>query len=350
MITAADSEYHLSEPSVDNWAETIVMMFSVPEAGILGNAYVLSRPNVGAATSAVTVHSGFCTQPYQLDFVDPRMHMPAPEKFSDFSLPSGLSLKVTDAPRDFEITYEHELGACRLDLKFKGLHDPFDTHDPKQNPLALADGDAGETGFGDAWATGHFDMVGHVTGTLELRGRTYEVDCVEGMDRSWGPRKELGDRAVSYLHVTLGTDFAVHVVMSIDYRDGQLSYDGFRFGYLVEDGELIGLVDAKMSARHVDMLMVSNHIVVTDARGRTFEFHGTAVGGAPWYSYIPAYVSFQSLMRYEYRGRVGYAECTDVIGTEYLAERMSRHGRLQTVTSPPAWPTDSRPSVGELQR
>ncbi|WP_213575933.1 hypothetical protein [Rhodococcus sp. USK13] len=32
--------------------QAIVLVFSVPEAGILGNAYVLSQPNVGATISS----------------------------------------------------------------------------------------------------------------------------------------------------------------------------------------------------------------------------------------------------------------------------------------------------------
>ncbi|GAC84608.1 hypothetical protein GP2_024_00350 [Gordonia paraffinivorans NBRC 108238] len=41
MITAADADYHESDPSETTWAETIVLVVSVPEAAILGNAYVL---------------------------------------------------------------------------------------------------------------------------------------------------------------------------------------------------------------------------------------------------------------------------------------------------------------------
>lgn len=334
MITAADSDYHPSDPEVKNWAETIVMVFSVPEAGILGNAYVLARPNVGAAISSVVVHSGFNTQPFQIDFTDPQVHVPAPERFSSFTLPTGLSLEVTDAPRDFHIRYEHALGSCRLDLNFHGLHDPFDVHDPSQNPLIPAD-HAGplDTGLGDVWANGHFDMVGHITGTLELRGTTYAVDCVEGMDRSWGPRAELGNSGAAWIHVSLGVDFAAHVAMALDIRDGEVVYTGLRFGYVVENGVVYGITEATVEARRVDMIAVSNHLVFTDVRGRTHEFHGIAVGGAPWYSFSPAYASYQSLFRYEEGGRIGHAEATDVIGLEFLAERVSKSGRLRLPAS-----------------
>ncbi len=329
MITAADSDYHPSDPSVRTWAETIVLVFSVPEAGILGNAYVLSRPNLGAAISSVVVHSGFATHAHQIDFTDPQMHLPAPKSFSNMTLDNGLRLQVDDAPRDFSVQYESNApGACALDLRFRGLHDPFDTHDPDQNPLApAAGGPAVDTGLGDVWANGHFDMVGHVTGTLDLRGTRYQVDCVEGMDRSWGPRAELGTSGASWIHVSLGPGFAMHLAMSLEIRNGDVVYGGLKFGYVVEDGELHGVTEASVEAARIDMIAVSNHITATDVRGRTHEFYGTAVGGAPWHSFSPAYVSYQSLMRYQVGDRVGYAEAGDIFGLEYLAEHLSPHGR-----------------------
>lgn len=327
MITAADADYHESDPTQKNWAETIVCVFSVPEAGILGNAYVLARPNVGATISAVVVHSGFC-EPHEIDFTDPQVHVPAPVKFSDFTLETGLSVKATNAPRDFQVKYEHALGECRLDLNFRGLHDPYDVHDPEHNPLVDADSDL-DTGLGDVWANGHYDMIGHITGTLELRGKTYEVDCYDGMDRSWGPRAEIGNRGAAWIHVTFGEEFGLHLGMALGWKDGKIVYEGFRFGYVVENGEMYGVIAATVEAERVGLLAVSNHIVATDVRGKTHEFFGSAVGGAPWYSFSPAYISAQCLFRYESDGRVGYAEATDVIGLEFLAPQMSRHGRLR---------------------
>lgn len=325
MIRPEDLDYHPNDPSVRNWAETIVCVFSVPEAGILGNAYVLARPNVGAAISSVVVQSGFATNATEMDFVDPQVHMPAPERFSDFTLPSGLSLLATDAPRDFAVRYESNTpGACSLDLRFAAISDPFDTHDPEQNPLVTPSMD---TGLGDVWSNGHMDAVGHVTGELVLRGTRYEVDCYDGMDRSWGPRAEVGTSAAAWIHVTLGPDFALHVAMALSIDDaGRVHYDAMRFGYVVEDGELFGLTDATVTAARIDMVPVSNHIVATDVRGRRYEFRGSAVGGYPWHQFSPAYVCYQSLMRYESEGRVGYAEHGDIFGLEYLASRRAARG------------------------
>ena len=90
MITAADSEFHERDTAISNWAETIVLIFSVPEANILGNAYVIARPNIGVAATSVIAFQGFCPHPYQIDFMDARMHLPCPESFLDMQFETGL--------------------------------------------------------------------------------------------------------------------------------------------------------------------------------------------------------------------------------------------------------------------
>lgn len=328
MITAADSEFHERDPSISNWAETIVLVFTVPDAGILGNAYVLARPNLGVASSSIVVCSGISPHGYQLDFSDARVHLPCPDSFLKFTLDNGLSVEATDAPRDFRFQYEDTHGACRFDLEFKAVMPPFDTHDPRENPL-IAAGATTDMGYGDAWANGHLDVIGHVTGELELRGKRYEVDCYDGMDRSWGPREEHGNRAVTWLHVTFGEEFGMHLAVTMDLRDGKIVYDDLRFGYIHDHGEVFGVTEAKVEAERTDMVPVSNHIWAKDTRGREHEFRGTAVGGYPWYQFIPAYVCFQSVFRYEHGDRVGYAEMGDIFGMEWLGDRYSSHASVQ---------------------
>lgn len=327
MINAADMEFHDRDPEDMSWAETIVLIFNVPEAKILGNAYILARPNLGVVASSVVVYSGFDPWPHKIDFLDPRMHLPCPESFLDMKLDSGLHLQATNAPRDWRMTYQDTHGACSFDLLFEATHDPFDTHEPEHNPL-LAQG-KDDMGYGDAWATGHMDAIGHVTGDLELRGKRYTVDCYEGMDRSWGPREEYGGRAVCWVHIPFGEEFGLHAAMALDFRDGQIVYDAMRFGYVQENGVMTGLVDCEMEADRVDMCAINNTVRATDAKGRTWEFRGTAVASSPWYQFIPAYVCYHTLMRYEWNGMVTHAEHGDIFGMDWLGDRLSRHARIR---------------------
>jgi hypothetical protein len=331
LITAADSEFHDRDPAVSNWAETQVLIFSVPEAGILANAYVLARPNIGVCASSIIVFQGFRAQPYEIDFVDARMHLPCPASFLDMSLDNGFTLKATNPPRDFSYSYRDTHGACSFDLDFRALHQPFDTHDPSENGLLARGGD--DMGYGDAWATGHLDTIGHITGELELRGTRYTVDCYEGMDRSWGPREEWGGRAVSWLHIPFGDEFGVHLAMAMSLRDGRIVYDQLRFGYLHEHGEVVGIVEASMEAERVNMIPTTNRVRIKDARGREFEFHGAAVAGSPYYQFIPAYVCFHTLMRYTDGTRVAYSEQGDIFGMDWLGDRFSPHARVGSTTA-----------------
>jgi hypothetical protein len=179
-----------------------------------------------------------------------------------------------------------------------------------------------------------------VKGEFELRGRRYEVDCVDGMDHSWGPRSEesagTGSRASSWFHVTFGEDFGMHLATALEIRNGEVVYDGLRFGYVMEDGEVFGLADANVQTTRVDMLGVSNHIQAKDVRGREYEFFGTAVAAQPWYSFNPCCMSFQTLYRYQDRDRLGYSMGADIFGLDFLADRMSRHGRKRGTDVAPA--------------
>lgn len=328
MISAKDSEFHPRDPADRTWTETTFLPFFVPDAGIFGNVYVLARPNQGVAISSILISEGFCLQPYEIDFTDPQMHLTCPASFLKYSLENGLTVEVTKAPGDYRFSYENALGACSFELEFRGMHQPFDPHDPAENPLLTPGVEATvDPRLGTAWMNGHFEVKGRVTGNLTLRGRQYKVDCHEGMDHSWGPRAEHGTRSVSWISVNFGADLAFHLAVPMNIIDGQVFYDALRFGFVVDHGQVFGLVEASVEATRVDMMAISNRILARDVRGREYEMFGTAVAGHPWYSFNPSHVSYQSYMRYQHAGRVGYGEVGDIFGLDYLARHMSRAGK-----------------------
>ncbi|GAB3710536.1 DUF7064 domain-containing protein [Nocardiopsis oceani] len=329
MIKSEDVDFHTRDPEDWSWTETTALIFAVPEAGILGNAYVLARPNLGVALSSICLAQGICRQPYEIDFTDCQVHLPCPDNFTNYTLPNGLSVEVRNPPRDYHLTYEHNLGTCSFDLNFQALHDPFDMHDPEQNALLTeADGKATLDTRGDGWATGHFETKGHITGTLTLHGQEYAVDCYEGMDHSWGPRRDLGTWAVAWISVNFGPAFSMH--LAVDERidpDGEVRYGDLRFGYVTQHGETRSLVSATVEATRVEMLAMSNVIRVTDSAGTSWEFRGTAIAAHPFHAFNPRDVAYQSLMRYEHDGIVGTGEMADILGLDYLAKHKSRHGK-----------------------
>lgn len=328
MINESDADFHPRNPADKSWTETAALIFSVPEAGILGNVYVQARPNLGVALSQVIVGQGFCRQSYEIDLTDAQYHLTCPPTFRKFTLENGLSVENIKAPADFHFVYKHALGACNLDLKFQCIHQPFDPHDLAENPLLAPDvARPKDARMGDEWMNGHYEVKGHITGTLELRGKTYTVDSYDGMDRSWGPRTQTGVRSVSWISINFGRDFAMHLAVPMNIVKGDVVYDPIRFGYVVDHGKVLGIVDAQVTATRVDLLPFGTHIRATDAKGRKYELFGSALAGHPWHFHTAGHVAYQSLMRYELDGKIGYGEFADIFGTEYLAEHLSRHGR-----------------------
>ena len=327
MITAKDADFHDRDPGDRTWTETTFLPFFIPEPGIFGNLYVLARPNLVIALSSVLVSEGLCLQPYEIDFTDSQMHLPCPASFSSYTLANGLTVNATDGPKAYDFSYRSALDTCSFDLSFTALHQPFDPHDPKENPMLSAGSQAVDPRMGAHWVNGHFEVKGHVTGRLTLRGREYEVDCYEGMDHSWGPRPELGTRSAAWISANFGPSLAFHLAIPLDLVDGETRYDGLRFGFVAENGVVHGLVSAEVTATHVQRVPTGIRVKATDVRGKQWEFEGSAVAGHPWYSFNPSHVSYQSYMRYRCGELLGYGEAADIFGLDYLGERLSRAGR-----------------------
>ena len=326
MITAADLDFHNhNSPDFDH-AETLFLIFSVPEARISGNAYVLCRPNAGICLSSVYVHQGIHANAWTADYSDAPMHVKCPDTMANFSLSNGLTVKGSNGARDYHFRYDGRDGLCRFDLDFKGLMDPFDPLDPAQNPmLEVFAGDLeASTGAGDSWTKGHYDLVGRITGELELYGQRFDVSCVDGLDRSWGPRAEWNSAPVSWMHLTFGDELAFHLVVTLDIVGGQQIYTTFRFGYAVVDGECCAVTAAEVEAESVGMLGMHRIVRITDARGRQWEMVGAAIAAAPWHTAYTSFISFQSLYRWTMGDRVGFSNVTDVIGVTTLSNRFSR--------------------------
>jgi len=324
MIQASDTEFHPRDPADRIWTETTYVAFNVPQAGLHGTLYVLARPNLGVAMSSVVIARGIRRRAHEVDFCDPQIHLPCPDSYSDFTLANGLSVQARSLT-DWRFRYEHRLGACSFELSLRGLHHPFDPTDPRENPAAADKKAHADPRVGDAWSNGHFDLKGRITGSLMLRGQAYEVDCFEGMDRSWGPRNETPDRATSYISVNFGEAMSMWLTMTLDVTaDGRIRYEKLNSGFIVEHGVVTPVVQAEVEATTVEMLAISDHIVVTDARGRRHEFFGAAIGTRPMGSLNPSIAAFVSLMRYQYRDQVGHGGHGKLFGLNYLAQRLAR--------------------------
>lgn len=318
MITADDYKFHARDPADDSWTETLFLIFSVPECAISGNLYVVTRPNLGVCHSSIEIHQGMCFHPWQLHHNDAQMHLRCPEHFDDFTLANGLTFKAR-SEREMDYRYESRDGACSLELSYSAICDPLDPRDPAQVAATTATVVEGY----DGWNNGHLEGKGRVKGWLRLRDKTYQVDCIEGVNKSWGPRNDWGNKGACWVHVELGEGLGAFFVVGLAFANKEIAYGPFKYGYIVADGERRPLVSAELTAKRSDMLVTSANARFEDSLGNRYEARGTTIAAGPWYNFNPASAGYQTLMRWESGDRVGYSHIADFTGFSYLSASMA---------------------------
>ncbi|WP_281783317.1 DUF7064 domain-containing protein [Sinimarinibacterium flocculans] len=324
MIGPEDADFHCPPDADYRWAETNIFSFLVPEEKLMACIYTVSRPVLGVMAADIVVYGALSSRRAECLYIDSQQHLPAPARLSSYRTANGLSVEAVRPPRDYRINYSG-YDDTALHVDFRGLMEPFDIHDPDHSPRAVRDAHArvATSGFGAAYG-GHFDLTGHVTGTLRLRGREYRVDCVETMDHSWGPRIEIGMPSMGWMHAHFGPDFAIHWINTWDMDAPPGEQHRLAHGYVMERGEVHGLTDLKMSVIHVDSVPVSIDVLATDCRGREFSLQGSAQAGAPWVCYTSLWV-YAAMMRWRLDdGRIGYGMAQETQSLQSLTRRQGR--------------------------
>ena len=331
MITAEQLDYQAPPDADHSWVETYVLPVVVPDVPLYALIYVCIRPGLGVMANQVMITGALCeSRAEQLHYSD-NQHMPAPEKFSDWTSEIGLSVRVTDSPRNYRIDYEAADGT-EIHVDWEGLMDPFDIHDPDHSPQAGRVEDMhADIETGRKHQAGHFDMTGRMTGTMKVRGEEYEVDGIERMDHSWGPRDPTVIKNMFIVSATFGEDLAFHMICP--WNPEKTGTDAFQLthGYVLQDGEVYGLTsEATISATMHGLICTGLDMTVKDTRGETFNLRATAGIGAPWYPY-PSAISYNALMNWSYDDRTGYGVVFPNFNMTYLNQR---YGRQPTDPSP----------------
>ncbi len=305
MIRPHDIEFHVPADVDYRWAETNYFCVTIPEERLMASVYTVTRKGLGVQLVDVCIWGTMTDDRAECLYIDSQQHLPAPDRLSDYRTPNGLHVRAF-CPRDYKVDYVGHDGT-EIHFDFQGLMEPFDIHDPEHSPKAQAteSARAAGSGFGEAY-TGHFDLTGHVTGRLKLRGREYPIDCVETMDHSWGPRGEHGMVTMGWNHAHFGPDLAIHLIDLWDPdRHGHAEHT-LAHGYVMENGVVSGVTAIEMDCFHFGHVLTGIEAKVTDRRGRVLRMLGTAMIGAPWEPYTSTLL-YVSLMRWMLAdGRVGY--------------------------------------------
>lgn len=326
MITAEDLEFHHDETSDFTWAETYFIPISIPQENLFCFVYVCCRPVLGVMTNCVRITGAISETEWEVLYDDNQEHLPGPERFSRIDAPNGLQVEAVKPPREYRIDYVGYDGT-EIHVDWKGIMEPWDIHDPKLNPLAgkTEEERLAASSMGSGYK-GHFDMHGRVTGTVTVRGRTYEVDVIDRMNHSWGPRPTLDIPSMNALWGAFGEDlcFRIHGHLDLDKPTGE--DQRLAHGYLLDHGEVLALTDLTMVTNRVGIVPVSMDLVMRDERDRTWTVYGQPVNGAPWRSYLTT-VTWLGLYRWVMGDRVGYGCAQEV---RSFREETRRRGRAWT--------------------
>jgi hypothetical protein len=323
MFTDADTEFHTPEDADHEWAETNSFAITIPEERLMAFFYVVARKPLGVMLVDVSIFGGLVDTRAELLYIDSRQHLPAPDSLANLQSVSGLSITASSI-RDYHIDYQG-LDGVEAHLDFRGLMEPFDTADPNHSPLASTHNwSTADAPAHRAMYANHFDLTGHITGTLTVRGHEFEVDCVETMDHSWGPRPEMEMRSGSWMHAHFGDDLALHWINSIGLSAPADTGHTLRHGYVLEDGQVHGLTHLRLSVNRVGGFPIEVEAVATDIRGNETVLHGSAVAGGPWSPYTSTVLN-AALMRWTLpNGRVGWGVVQENMAYRQLNKR---HGR-----------------------
>lgn len=318
MYTDKDIEFHCPPDMPDNWAETNMFVFSIPEERLVGHVHFVTRKAVGISQAEIVIFNRLSSDYGDVLYTDNQPSMPAVDSLSRARTANGLAIDALDI-RNYKVRYEGAYGDMVLALDYQGRMAPFDPHDPEHNPrIKLRDR---SSIVWDESYKGHFDLTCRVTGELRLYGRNFSIDCVEAMDHSWGPRREIGQPGGGWMHAHFGDDLAISWINRRELGFEGSDSQALAYGYVFDRGKVTGLASLNLHVIRAGWLMTGIVAEAVDADGQRYELQGTAISGGPVRQYNHVEVC-HSLMRWMLNdGRVGYGMAVEGISFQVMAER-----------------------------
>jgi hypothetical protein len=256
-FTAADDGLHApSDSFYDN--ETFWYSFFIPEWRIGAWLYAAVRQHPGVTAGGMWLWDDTAAVAHDVLFYEQFAHLKAPGNRGPTAMmfPTGLSIRVREPLMSYELGYEDR---DRVSVRLR-----FDAVEP---PVPLL---RGARPYPKA---SHFDQIGHITGTVTLDGKQYEVDSYAMRDRSWGPRTERGYRRVGY--TWLGSrDLSV-----LTYTAPEGDRDEVYTGYVRRGDNLRRAVGGTRQVQRdpTHGYLTAVDLTVTDESGATLAAHGTAL-------------------------------------------------------------------------
>lgn len=307
--------------------ETNWWSFNIPERKIGGWLHTMCFPNRNAVTWRVFVWDDQGADIAHLAYYKKVEEAPLPAQadLRDVTFPGGgYHLKMLEPLTKYHLTYADAERNFALDFTHTAVHPPH-RFVPGEPPFMQ---------------TPHLDQLGHIEGTLTLRGEKIRIDCYSVRDRTWGPRggphatsrkpypegasrlkesggprwreieRERGRGRIQYIFGHAGPDagFLGFIRVQDGAADG---WSPMNVGWLLRDGVFGRLDKATCRARNCRDPLTgwTDHmqVVLADDRGRSMEVEGFAVSRMSEAGYAT-----NSLMRWEFDRKIGWGEDQDL--------------------------------------
>jgi hypothetical protein len=307
--------------------ETNWWSWNVPKRKIGGWIHAPYYPNRKTVTWRVFVWDDSGYDPARMAYYKKCEEVPMPDApdLRDIIFPGGgHSLKMLEPGMKYHIAYDDKSRDFALDFTFSGSHPPHRAQ-PGEPPFIN---------------TPHYDQVGHVLGTMTLRGEVIPLDCYSVRDRTWGPRggphaaspkvyesdlarvkhpggprwreieRERGRGRIQYIfgHAGGDTGFLGFVRPADGNAEG---WSPMNAGYVLRGGVFSALDKTKCRMRSFRDPATGwcSHMQaeLTDQSGRTMQAEGFAVSRMSEAGY-----GTNQLMRWDFDGKTGWGEEQDV--------------------------------------
>jgi len=182
-----------------------------------------------------------------------------------------------------------------------------------------------------AYAPGHFDQVGRMTGELQLEGQTLTVNCITQRDRTWNAvRKEDPGHPpdVGWHSAHFGEELWFQCWI---WHEEPVATD-LQSGIVYKRGRPVRMVAAERrterDAEGIEPRMVK--LRITDAEGDIHELVGRVRNMFPWPGWFNM-VGFAGLVEWELNGRRGWGEVHDgrTVASTIARKRAARHSQIR---------------------
>ena len=297
-----------------DFTETNMFGFNIPEAGIDCLIYFWHHAVLKTTTGGIMCWQGTKTHHMECECFDYRNYMPLPLDTMDASYPCGVTVKMVKALEKFHVTYHNDSLDNHLDLHLTAVMPPACRYNG-----------------------GHLTQAMKTGGELTLRGKRYAIDGFHSRDHSWGEHRNEQPQDIpplSWLVGVVDESFAFHS-LAFDSRHRHPEWkdlyhgvdDGTNvlWGYVRDRGETVGVIAAEQFTHRgpngvtpvgIDLMLKGSNGVTYEISGRT-----TAITPLnPWPNMNCHFV----LMKWEYKGRVGWGDVQEVMYGEAFRRLIRR--------------------------